>query len=102
MGHSAVLGTMAMSKDELDYIKNLFNKMDIDQNGRVGLTEFLKACCGQGYTRAEAWKMMVAGDKDGDGMISLSEFEDIIQRNLETEESRDETDMVIQGIRKEI
>ena len=42
--HSVVLklGTMAMSKDELDYIKNLFNKMDIDQNGRVGLTEFLK------------------------------------------------------------
>ena len=32
---------MAMSKDELDYIKNLFNKMDKDQNGRVGLTEFL-------------------------------------------------------------
>ena len=31
-----------MSKDELDYINNLFNKMDIDQNGRVGLTEFLK------------------------------------------------------------
>ena len=39
---SLKLGTMAMSKDELDYIKNLFNKMDIDQNGRVGLTEFLK------------------------------------------------------------
>ena len=33
---------MAMSQDELDYIKNLFNKMDKDQNGRVGLTEFLK------------------------------------------------------------
>lgn len=46
--------------------------------------------------------MMVTGDKDGDGMISLSEFEDIIQRNLETEESRDETDMVIQEIKKEI
>ena len=46
--------------------------------------------------------MMVTGDKDFDGMISLSEFEDIIQRNLETEESRDETDMVIQEIKKEI
>ena len=33
---------MAMSQEELDYIKNMFIKMDNDQNGRVNLTEFLK------------------------------------------------------------
>ena len=33
---------MAMSLEELDYIKNMFIKMDNDQNGRVNLTEFLK------------------------------------------------------------
>ena len=33
---------MAMSQDELDYIKILFKKMDKDQNGRVGLAEFLE------------------------------------------------------------
>ena len=44
--------------------------------------------------------MMIAGDKDGDGTISLSEFEDIIQKNLG--EARDETDAVVEEIRKEI
>ena len=46
--------------------------------------------------------MMIAGDKDGDGTISLSEFEDIIQKNLESEEAGDETDAVVEEFRKEI
>ena len=46
--------------------------------------------------------MMVAGDKDGDGTICLSEFVDIIQRSLDMEETRDETDMLVREIRKEI
>ena len=46
--------------------------------------------------------MMVAGDKDGDGTICLSEFVDIIQRSLDMEETRDETDMLVRENRKEI
>ena len=45
--------------------------------------------------------MMVAGDKDGDGTICLSEFVEIIQKSLDMEETRDETDMLVREIRRE-
>ena len=77
-----------ITHEELEHIKETFKEMDVDKNGTLDAQEFKAALLKNGeHVTDEDVKVIIASiDKNGDGVIQLSEFIDFMSSDDVPEE----------------
>ena len=69
-----------LSEKERDMLKNVFRHMDGDGSGKLSKVEIYKAMkqVGQELSEESLNKMIDAADSDGDGLINIKEFLNVL------------------------
>ncbi|XP_061178611.1 neo-calmodulin-like [Saccostrea echinata] len=81
--HETVVIPNDLTDKQFEEIKESFNKIDLNGDGRLSKRELMKAAAilGMNPTEKDVNNMMKDVDKDGDGFISFKEYLNIMREN---------------------
>lgn len=82
-GSSSSIPKPRCSLGTMDEVRLIFNKYDVNGDGKISCDELRQTLCTLGPTAAtpeEARRMLLEIDRDGDGFIDLNEFAEFFTR----------------------
>ncbi|EOX98249.1 Calcium-binding EF-hand family protein, putative [Theobroma cacao] len=82
------LGLLPASQPDLNELREVFNKLDSNKDGKISQVEYkaMLRALGQGNTTRDVPKIFQVADIDGDGFINFKDFVEVQRRSEEVME----------------